>query len=242
MREAPGFENEYRPRLEELGEGFNLVLAPNAAGKSTLARAMRSLIWPKSEDVKSLDVEAVVDAGEGPLRVRVGGGVSYGDPFSPTCARAPYHDFRLSDLLQTAGATEQEMAASIEQVWKGYDPATMAKWFDGKADSLRLLGGPSVRLVPAAQGEHRNALERRDRVRTAAKEQNHLDERLAVEREALAALVPADALAREGAMLGSYLQARDRVSETLRLLRGFDMRTVLFAPGDLDRRRRLEEG
>ncbi|RYG38948.1 hypothetical protein EON81_02345 [bacterium] len=239
VRQAPGFTSDYRPALENLGEGFNLVLAPNAAGKSTLARAMRSLIWPKSESGKETDIEATVDTGEGPIQVRVGGGVSFGESFSPSCAPAPYHDFRLSDLLQPEGRTEQEMAASIEQVWKGYDRAAMAKWFDGRAESLRLLGGASVRLVSNVQADYRTAYERREAVRLAAKEQNHLDARLAEEQAMLDALVPADELAIEGAMLAAYLQQRDRVSETVAQLRGFEPRTVLFTPSDLSRRKRL---
>lgn len=42
---SPGFSYGAFPPLDELGEHLNIVWGPNGVGKSTLARAMRALIW-----------------------------------------------------------------------------------------------------------------------------------------------------------------------------------------------------
>lgn len=42
---SPGFEAGTFPPVEELGEHLNVIWGPNGVGKSTLTRAMRSLIW-----------------------------------------------------------------------------------------------------------------------------------------------------------------------------------------------------
>ncbi|CAN5366096.1 AAA family ATPase [soil metagenome] len=240
VREAPGFDGPYRPELRDLGPGLNLVLAPNAAGKSTLARAMRGLLWPKSEKGVP-DVEALLGVGEGTVRVRQTKGMALAEPFSPDCAPAAYHDFRLSDLLQSGGDTEKEMAKSAERAMKGYVQETVGKPFEANADSLRTLGGPRTRIPRIAQEEYRRAYEEREGAKARSKETNDLDRRLEEEKAILAALTPADELALEGAMLHAYLEAREKVGETLGTLRGFDRRAALFLPGDLTRRQRLVE-
>lgn len=42
---SPGFDSGTFPPVEELGEHLNVIWGPNGVGKSTLTRAMRSLIW-----------------------------------------------------------------------------------------------------------------------------------------------------------------------------------------------------
>lgn len=237
VREAPGFDGPYRPELRDLGPGLNLVLAPNAAGKSTLARAMRGLIWPKSDGVP--DVEAWIEADGRAVRVRQNKGVHLADPFSPDCAPAMYHDFRLSDLLQSEGRTEREMAAAAERAMKGYVQEAVGKPFDGLVDSLRTLGGPRTKLPRVAGDDYRRAYDEREGAKARSKETNDLDRRLDEERDALAILAPADELALEGEMLRAYLEAREKVVATLRLLAGIDRRAALFAPGDLARRQRM---
>ncbi len=47
VHKSPGFAQDTFPPVEELGEHLNVIWGPNAVGKSTLSRAMRSLIWGK---------------------------------------------------------------------------------------------------------------------------------------------------------------------------------------------------
>ena len=39
----PGIDEPFG--LEELGDGFNVIVGPNGIGKSSLCRAARSLLW-----------------------------------------------------------------------------------------------------------------------------------------------------------------------------------------------------
>jgi len=45
VHKSPGFEAGTFPPIQELGEHLNIIWGPNGVGKSTLTRAMRSLIW-----------------------------------------------------------------------------------------------------------------------------------------------------------------------------------------------------
>jgi len=55
LHKSPGFASGTFPPVAKLGEHLNVVWGPNAVGKSTLSRAMRSLIW---ENKSSSEVEA----------------------------------------------------------------------------------------------------------------------------------------------------------------------------------------
>jgi len=47
VRRMPGFE-EKGFKLENLSEGLNLIVGPNASGKTTSCRAIRGLLWPET--------------------------------------------------------------------------------------------------------------------------------------------------------------------------------------------------
>lgn len=55
LHKSPGFAQGTFPPVEQLGEHLNVLWGPNAVGKSTLTRAMRSLIW---NNTSTLAVEA----------------------------------------------------------------------------------------------------------------------------------------------------------------------------------------
>jgi len=47
VRRMPGFENQGFD-LKDLSDGLNLVVGPNASGKTTACRAIRGLLWPET--------------------------------------------------------------------------------------------------------------------------------------------------------------------------------------------------
>ena len=47
VRRMPGFEDRGFV-LEDLSEGLNLIVGPNASGKTTICRAIRALLWPRT--------------------------------------------------------------------------------------------------------------------------------------------------------------------------------------------------
>ncbi len=55
IKQSPGFTLGEFPPLGKLGSSLNVIWGPNAVGKSTLSRAMRSLIW---ETVQSKEIIA----------------------------------------------------------------------------------------------------------------------------------------------------------------------------------------
>ncbi len=54
---APGLRHELR--LEALAPGLNLVVGPNASGKSTLCRAVRATLWPDSNQGQGLEAVTI---------------------------------------------------------------------------------------------------------------------------------------------------------------------------------------
>ena len=50
VKQSPGFSLGSFPPIQKLGSSLNVIWGPNAVGKSTLSRAMRSLIWKTSRD------------------------------------------------------------------------------------------------------------------------------------------------------------------------------------------------
>lgn len=61
LRKSPGFALDTFPPVEDLGEHLNVIWGPNAVGKSTLSRAMRSLIWNTSSS-NVVEAEGVLQA------------------------------------------------------------------------------------------------------------------------------------------------------------------------------------
>lgn len=68
----PGFE------VTDIAPGVNVVIGPNASGKSSLLRAVRALLYPEELKGLPVDVDGTFEDDEGELRVtRVGGAVAW---------------------------------------------------------------------------------------------------------------------------------------------------------------------
>ena len=59
VRRMPGFEDRGFD-LEDLSEGLNLIVGPNASGKTTICRAIRALLWPRTLGGSAPDRKSVV--------------------------------------------------------------------------------------------------------------------------------------------------------------------------------------
>ena len=102
---TPGFE-EGGFALEGLASGVNLVYGPNASGKSTTARAIRALLWPRESGVgtyaRIFDLAGErweIDVDRDRVRHRRAGEPS-GPPPLPPAATADRYSLALHDLLQ----------------------------------------------------------------------------------------------------------------------------------------------
>ena len=63
IHRTPGFSLQEFPPLRNLSEGLQIIWGPNGIGKSSLARALRGLLW-KSEDTGGVEAEGDLFAGE----------------------------------------------------------------------------------------------------------------------------------------------------------------------------------
>jgi ABC-type cobalamin/Fe3+-siderophores transport system ATPase subunit len=64
IRRLPGITAPFRLQADEIGAHVTLVHGPNAAGKSSLVRALTALLWPELEPSREVDVSARFQAGD----------------------------------------------------------------------------------------------------------------------------------------------------------------------------------
>lgn len=129
IRRMPGFEQKGFD-LPELSDGLNVVIGPNASGKTTACRAIRGLLWPEELAVVS-PVSIVGDwtDGEQALRLELEGtrrtcqrdGLPAEMPPLPGVHLATCFTITIDDLFQGA-ATDSDLAARIShEMAGGYD-------------------------------------------------------------------------------------------------------------------------
>ncbi len=192
IRRAPGFERRGF-RLEEISPGINLVLGPQAAGKSTVARFVEWLLWPSGRSWRERSVAArvrlggevwEVDADHGRPRYQRDGQPEERLP-TPGSDLADRYSLSLHDLLQ-AGADDRAFAHLIAREIAGGFDLQRALDAVGAQERGRRLRNP-VRDLEEAHGAVRSAreeqaeLDRRqrqlDRLRDALSEAESADRR-----------------------------------------------------------------
>jgi uncharacterized protein YhaN len=222
----PGFE------LEEIGSGVNLVVGPNASGKTSLCRALRALLYAEEQSDAFVQLEADVEDENGPARViRMGRDIRWereGQRIEPM--PLPEHRFLPCytveiDALMAASATEKEIGERIaRELSGGYDLQAVASKepFRLKSNHAR---GEAKRLREAVSSLNRQRGEHAELQR----EQAGLEE---LEREkAVAAEAAHEVQAHHRAL--SLLDARREREEKTRALAEF--------PAGMDRLRGDED-
>jgi uncharacterized protein YhaN len=192
IRRMPGIDDPFT--VHDLGDGLNLIVGPNGSGKSTFCRAVRAALWPSSDGVDSIAVEA--EWQDGPHRWLVRrerdrvswqrDGIDTVPPGLPDEASARCFTLGFRDLLSDEHPTDDAVAREIRrQMSGGFD---VQRVLDDEFASRARHGWIQEtalrdrrRAVDRIKGEQRGIAEKEDRLR-------ELERELAAAREAAARL------------------------------------------------------
>ena len=218
VRRMPGFEGGGFS-LTDLSPGVNVIHGPNASGKTTAARAIRTLLWPAGRGARvslagvlSLDGERwEVDLDHGRLRWRRRGAEADPPPLPPP-ETADRYGLALHDLLQ-AGVKGQELAAAVaREAAGGYDLEAARRAVGARARASLPRGLWDA--YEAAAAEVRRIEEDQRRTAHEAEDLARLERELAAARDARARLGRVEA-----AIEWSRCRTRlERAEEALRAL------------------------
>lgn len=182
---APGFEVEGF-RVPDLDPGVNLIHGPNAVGKTTMARALQTLLWPESRQ-SSVRLFGEVSVGAQSWRVEIEpdrarfqrDGQEAERPSLPPSDQRDRYRLSLHDLLQHE-TDDASLADAIQREWSGgYDLGAAVEEL-GFDDSPSTRGLKVVRSAEAAiedwKEAQRSVQELRDEQRRLPALQDDLEE------------------------------------------------------------------
>jgi len=127
VRRLPGIDVEY---VLQPGPGVNLLLGPNASGKSSTARAVRDLLWPMKRATDIAWLKAVFSDGgtewtvtsDGPTTTWRRNGEPAPGPVLPPARLADCYRLSAPDLLGAHGEFDRDLAKAIRaEMTGGYD-------------------------------------------------------------------------------------------------------------------------
>jgi DNA repair protein SbcC/Rad50 len=120
VKSAPGMPGGL-PILEKFSPGLTVIVGPNASGKSTIARVLRSMLW--EEELHSDDeVTALWAVGEDKFRARVLSGRVTWKPERPAgipSGAGGLVRLGIRDLLDTEGAADRDVATRLARELAG---------------------------------------------------------------------------------------------------------------------------
>jgi len=176
VRRMPGIDDGFV--MDDLSGGPNLIVGPNGSGKTTLCRAYRAALWPATETVEGISVEAHLHDGADRWIVRrEASRVSWqrdgeeADPPSLPSANAA-HCFTLGfrDLISEQNPTDETVAQEVRrQMAGGFDvPQVLESEFllkqrHGVAEEAALRD--RTREVTRIKGEQSDLADREERLR-----------------------------------------------------------------------------
>ncbi|HEX7118292.1 MAG TPA: AAA family ATPase [Longimicrobiales bacterium] len=164
VRRMPGLEDGGFP-LDDLSPGVNVVHGPNASGKTTAARAIEALLWPRAAAPERASLAARFRLGDATWSAELDAGrVRYqrdgADAPAPALPPAETRDrYRLS-LHELLGTENRELAAEIvRESAGGYDLARAAASLDvrdaasRRTNELKALKAAREKLREARSGQ-----------------------------------------------------------------------------------------
>lgn len=242
IRRMPGFPDG-APVLKDLTPGVNLVYGPNASGKTTTARAIQALIWPRvrGQDLYSLygffEVNGEtwrVDMNSGSLELQRQGLAEETHPVAASAEvrdryRLGLHELVVADNRRFAEAVQRESAG-------GYDLGEAARRL-GFADRSPRRGAEYQALIKAME-QVRAARDRQEHLRQSESELADLENR---RRQALEAQKRLTELEQAAA----YRRASEKLLAAEAALAGFPREMARLAGHEVrrldDLRRQIEQ-
>ncbi|WP_038054012.1 AAA family ATPase [Thioalkalivibrio sp. ALJ1] len=249
----PGF------RLDALGPGVNVIVGPNASGKSSLVRAVRAVLYAQELRQTGVHIEASFVEDEGPLQAhRLGtdlywsrNGERIEAPALPDARFIDCYTLRIEDLLNADHGTEQEIGQRLaRELAGGYDLPALR---DDPALNLKTTHARSEsQALTAAEKELRECAQQQ---RGLQRDEQRLDDLKAQREQTQLAALEADQYARALDLLGARREHRDLESRMvsfppgLDVLRGDELQRLAPLQDELRRledeqqhaRKRLEE-
>ncbi len=244
VNSAPGFE-QGGFSLDELGARINIIYGPNAAGKTTAARAMQLLLWPQKEGKgdypRRSHVEGRLETDEhtwfaeydrGNIRYQIQGAES-GRPdalLSPEVQ--PRYSLALHELLQ-AGSENKDFAELIRrESVGGFD-------IDAAAEAIveeREIKGKRIGEFKRFEKANKHYREVRGRAEQLQSSERELEELRRAER-AQSEAVRLQELYR---LLQRYKERSQRIRELEAALKEFPPALENFTEGDAEQAREVE--
>lgn len=136
----PGIDDPFT--VDGISDGFNVIVGPNAMGKSSLCRAMTYLLWPSESARPSTGASALFEDESGQWLVHADGqlprwqlnGIDSDPPRLPADHLSQCFFLRLPDLIELTQNPGHEIAAAIRrQMAGGFDLEQLASEFSSKA-------------------------------------------------------------------------------------------------------------
>ncbi|NLF32716.1 MAG: AAA family ATPase [Planctomycetes bacterium] len=180
VRRMPGFEDRGFD-LEDLSGGLNLIVGPNASGKTTTCRAIRGLLWP--ETLKAASPVSLAgcwrdDAGdeilievEGGRRTCQGEGGPAELPALPPPHLAECFTVTVSTLLQATDSDARLIDSVVREMAGGYDLDAVAERFRVSTQ----FGRKEARALHEADQEVRRVQQRQRALQDDEAELDRLD-------------------------------------------------------------------
>jgi uncharacterized protein YhaN len=205
----------------DLCGGLNIIYGPNAAGKTTLGRALQCVLWPDSGDRKSI-IEALftldghvwrIDLDAGNVRFQRSG-LSADRPTLPLSEDCGRYHLYLHELLQVSEETSKPFARAILQEASGGIDIGEAQT---SLDFKNVRPSSNNTLTKAADSEWKKVREAKATENALRDEQRRLTNLESELVEARAERARVDLLDR----VIAFLKARDAATEKENLLRGF---------------------
>ena len=172
--DPPGFS------LDQLTPGINVIHGPNAAGKTSVARALNGLLWPRRNNLDRAVLRANFEVDgqdwfvkrDGSKRVFQRDGSPVNPPALPPAEQADRYNLPLHELLQNTTTNQDFAERIIRELYGGYDiPSAMNQLgFDDSPSGI----GKTTRSAREAVAQVEQARQRLRELEQEARELQHL--------------------------------------------------------------------